>query len=504
MKKAKIKLFAILLIAFSLVITPLDVKAESTGNDYPIILVHGLGGWGEGEFFGIKYWGGEQDVVGNLNNNGFTALEATVSPVVSNWDRAVELYYYIQGGTVDYGAAHAEEHGHDRYGRTFEGIYPDWDGENLIHLIGHSMGGQTIRMLSELLVNGDQSEQAYHEANPEADDMSPLFEGDKNWIHSIISVATPHNGSTFADHEDLIPFIERLVINTASLAGIRSRDSIIYDFKLDQWGLKRNKAERFSTYMERVRSSKVWRTQDVSTYDLSTQGAQALNSWVDTKPDIYYFSYTGNASYKLLSGRYYPMITINTLMWGSGLHIGSYTTSGGDSSWWPNDGLVSVVSSKYPFGQANKPVGDTINTGEWNYHPVQERWDHLDYIGLNISHAVGHREVNSFYLNMAEQLHSLPKKESTVDEEVDTEEEMNSDTVDEGVSDTVEENSDNAEKESSDTVEEDPQVVDEEDAETSEEDSEVIEEGDADTEEEEDPEVEEDESSEAVDEKDSE
>src|SRR5699024_9908981 len=251
--------------------------------------------------------------------------------------------------------------------------------------------------------------------------------------------------------------------------------------------------------------SKVWRTQDVSTYDLSTQGAQALNSWVDTKPDIYYFSYTGNASYKLLSGRYYPMITINPLMWGSGLHIGSYTSSGVDSSWWPNDGLVSVVSSKYPVGQANKPVGDTINTGEWNYHPVQERWDHLDYIGLNISHAVGHREVNSFYISMAEQLHSLPKKESTVDEEeVDTEEEMNSDNVDEGVSDTVDEDSDNVEKESSDTVEEDPEEVDDEDDETSEEDTEVIEEGDADTEEEGDPEGEEDENSEAVDEKDSE
>ena len=39
----------------------------------------------------------------------------------SNYDRAVELYYYIKGGTVDYGAAHAAKYGHDRYGKTYAG-----------------------------------------------------------------------------------------------------------------------------------------------------------------------------------------------------------------------------------------------------------------------------------------------------------------------------------------------------------------------------------------------
>jgi len=26
---------------------------------------------------------------------------------------------------VDYGAAHAEKYGHDRYGKTYEGVYKD-------------------------------------------------------------------------------------------------------------------------------------------------------------------------------------------------------------------------------------------------------------------------------------------------------------------------------------------------------------------------------------------
>lgn len=411
--------FVSFLVGLFIVSSPLHVDAQSEsgtnkGNDYPIIFVHGLAGWGEGELFDINYWGGEEDILGNLNNSGFEAYRATVGPVSSNWDRAVELYYFIKGGTVDYGAAHAEKYGHERYGRTFPGIYPDWDGKSKIHLIGHSMGGQTSRTLNELLTNGADAELEYHEQYPDADEISPLFEGDKDWVHSITSIATPHNGSTFADHEDIMPLVERLIINVASLAGINRKDSILYDFKIDQWGAKRHKGERFSAYMERIKNSPVWNSTDISSYDLSTKGAQELNDWVQTDDDTYYFSYTGNASYRLLSGLYYPMITMNPLMWGASFHIGSYHRNHAepviDRSWWPNDGLVSVVSGKYPFNHPNRESGRTVNKGEWNYNPVQQNWDHLDYIGLSIDHAVGTREVYSFYLQMANQLANLPEE----------------------------------------------------------------------------------------------
>ncbi len=42
--------------AVSLSIQPeQQVRAETSGNDYPIVLVHGLGGWGKGEFLGYRY-----------------------------------------------------------------------------------------------------------------------------------------------------------------------------------------------------------------------------------------------------------------------------------------------------------------------------------------------------------------------------------------------------------------------------------------------------------------
>ena len=43
----------------------------------------------------------------DLEENGYEAYEASISAFGSNYDRAVELYYYIKGGRVDYGAAHA-------------------------------------------------------------------------------------------------------------------------------------------------------------------------------------------------------------------------------------------------------------------------------------------------------------------------------------------------------------------------------------------------------------
>ncbi|KAJ3553113.1 hypothetical protein NM688_g3790 [Phlebia brevispora] len=76
----------------------------------------------------------------------------SVGPVSSLHDRACELYYALRGGIVDYGAQHAEENGHARYGRTHEqGLYPEWSREKPLHFLGHSMGGPTIIKLQWLI-----------------------------------------------------------------------------------------------------------------------------------------------------------------------------------------------------------------------------------------------------------------------------------------------------------------------------------------------------------------
>src|SRR5262249_14270278 len=104
-------------------------RTGSSGQQIPIIMVHGLGGFGPGEMLGLyHYWGGIDNMPKYLSNNGYPAFEAKVGPVSSNYDRAIDLYYYIKGGYVDYGKFHSSKYGHlQKKVKYYPGVYPQWD-----------------------------------------------------------------------------------------------------------------------------------------------------------------------------------------------------------------------------------------------------------------------------------------------------------------------------------------------------------------------------------------
>jgi len=86
-----------------------SVGISKDENNYPIILVHGFMGWGRDEMAGYRYWGGKFDIEEYLTENGFEVYTTSIGPVSSNWDRAIELFYQIKGGQVDYGKAHSDK-----------------------------------------------------------------------------------------------------------------------------------------------------------------------------------------------------------------------------------------------------------------------------------------------------------------------------------------------------------------------------------------------------------
>ena len=133
---------------------------------------------------------------------GFQTYAVNVGKFTSNWHRACETYAQLKGTRVDYGVCHAREFGHLRYGVDYTGqaMYPEWDENHKVHLLGHSMGGQTIRTLERLLREGSGC--------PE--DNSPLFQGGKNWITSLTTLSAPLDGTTLIGILDAFQVLDLL------------------------------------------------------------------------------------------------------------------------------------------------------------------------------------------------------------------------------------------------------------------------------------------------------
>jgi triacylglycerol lipase len=416
-------------VALTLFLTVLFSKTTLAANNYPIVLVGGWMSWSSEEMHNFNYWGGWTDLAQYLKNQGHDVYVADIGPISSNWDRACELYAFIKGGTVDYGKAHSTvfEHTQKPATRTYPGIFRDWgeidqdtDQINKIHLIGHSMGGPTIRTLAQLLENGDASEISLADGDP-----SPLFSGTdatKNWVSSITTISSNHDGNSFVQATgDLLALSDQIFAMLAVVLG--QGEDFVFDFKLDQWGLQRLPGESFSEYYQRVAQSSIWNgSLDLSSYDLGPEGAAYLNSWVHAQPGIYYFSYATECTYKSLFTPYHvPELAMRPILRPIARIIGKYSAPQEpgspiniDQSWYQNDGMVSTVSMDGPTFDSNDVIvnysGGGFQKGIWHFMGVLEHTDHYDVLGIN-EHLLYFTPISTllWYKNLASMVDSLPE-----------------------------------------------------------------------------------------------
>ncbi len=351
-------LFFAFLSLFGIYLPKTDVSAQPDKwkTNYNYVFVHGLMGWGEydAQYKLMPYWGmfgGE--LLSKLEKEGFNCYAASVDGTASAHDRACELYAQLTGTLTDYGKAHSELHGHERYGKDFTGkaLIPAFDGENKINLLGHSFGGATIRVFATLMSEGDAQEMAV--TAPE--DISPLFTGGKaDWIYSLTTLAAPHNGTT------------------AYEAPSEDKDSAAYDMYIDN--------------------------------------ALALNEKMVTDENTYYFSFACSATTKTADGTYKSDSKyMESMFRDSADAMGSYTgvTAGGyefGEEWLENDGLVNTVSALAPSSAPSAAYEEgSTQSGEWNIMPVY-KGDHMSLQGGMLRTNVQVRELYIGHLDMINRL----------------------------------------------------------------------------------------------------
>ncbi|MBQ2964338.1 MAG: hypothetical protein IJE14_06720 [Clostridia bacterium] len=397
-----IKRITAFLLVFALTFSSLAINsfaAEDTKTDYPYIFVHGMGGWAPGnEFYDLSpYWGGglwlsDTDLIKILNEKGIEAYAPAVGPLSSAWDRACELYAQLTGTVVDYGEAHSKAHGHDRYGFSYEGnavMGEPWNMKDKINLVGHSFGGETVRLFTSLMAFGCEEEIAATGEN-----TSELFKGGHEAVHACITLSSPHNGSQVANYL-VDPQFTMLLLATAinAIGGIFGNNFLVFSFQLSQFGLTPAQDE-FRALPDFKGIYNFYKYNDNCGYDMTLRGAKELNEKIKLDPNAYYYSYTTAATKEGLFGLQYPISSLNPIFYISGAMLALTTgmTIDGikiEGDWAVNDGIVPLASALYPETDAATArdyeealsAGEKIETGRWYYLDTMYGTDHFDFCG---------------------------------------------------------------------------------------------------------------------------
>ncbi|EXK27363.1 hypothetical protein FOMG_16171 [Fusarium oxysporum f. sp. melonis 26406] len=278
-------------------------------RDCPIVLVPGFSGWGRPLLGTVNYFGGFENLPLILSQLGYVVIVVRIGPISTNRERACEIFAQLTSpggfalpGTppgapgafvpVDFGLGHpspyplllrdAQTPRSVVYGPLPAGW--QWSATNRVNFICHSQGGTTIRYLIELL------------SGAKGPNFPQFLGADRrSWVKSVVTLGTPHKGTTVTDvvNDILPPRGLDPLIDFITSCSYEPRQDRIYDLHLDHWGFFRNPGETYSQMRARIAPDITawWTGLHNGLYDNSIPGVSNLNAFAPTpSPNIYYFT----------------------------------------------------------------------------------------------------------------------------------------------------------------------------------------------------------------------
>ncbi|PKA54929.1 hypothetical protein AXF42_Ash000765 [Apostasia shenzhenica] len=363
-----------------------SARAALDGSIPPIVLVHGIFGFGKGKLGGLSYFAGAEKKDDHV-------LVPDLGSLTSIHDRARELFYYLKGGQVDYGEEHSKVYGHSQYGRIYEqGHYPFWDEHHPLHFVGHSAGAQVIRVLQQMLA--DKAFKGYEDTSEE-------------WILSVTSLSGALNGTTRTNLDGMQPE-HWMLMKPISLLQICRVGVIIYDWMNISW-LKNYYNFGFDHFEMEWRKTGIsglidlvlgnigpFATGDWILPDLTIQGSAKLNCNLRTFPNTYYFSYATKMTKKFMGVTIpssifgiHPMLLIRVLQMSQWKHPADVPLpykGYRDEDWEDNDGALNTISMTHPRVPLEHPSHLVLDDSEcrpmrpgiWYYKIIEA--DHIFFI----------------------------------------------------------------------------------------------------------------------------
>ncbi|XP_074574157.1 uncharacterized protein LOC141830645 isoform X1 [Curcuma longa] len=371
------------------------------GSPPPIVLVHGIFGFGKGRLGGLSYFAGAE-------KKDERVLVPDLGSLSSIHDRARELFYYLKGGKVDYGEEHSRKFGHSQFGRTYErGHYPSWGEHHPVHFVGHSAGVQVVRVLQQMLAdkvfdllhlrNSLLIFASFLIDNPNLHELhmgyQQAFNGfdtSEDWVLSITSLSGALNGTTRTYYDGMQPEDGRSMKSICLLQLCRL-GVIVYDW-LDITWLKNYYNFGFDHFQMAWRNSGItglvdlilgnsgpFASGDWILPDLTIQGSINLNSGLQTFPNTFYFSYATRRTRKILGFTVpssiwgiHPMLFIRVLQmcqWRFPAGAPPPYKGYRDEDWEHNDGALNTISMTHPRLPVEHPSFYVVDDSEC--HPLQ-------------------------------------------------------------------------------------------------------------------------------------